>query len=153
MHHFFFFPSVIWCLDCRKHPIPSPLSGTRATVSQRSRSLQGSSGYNIADPLPSHRTSGLTLPPFCVPFPVQGSPWQDAALHPALVSSRDGTRPRGGTDEPSRFPSSSSRALARLPSWKCWGQMEIPTWRKLSKMHVSIGCYWAKTNRGVCLCL
>lgn len=82
---FFFPPSVIWCLDCRKHPTPSPLSGTRATVSQRSHTLQGSSGYNTAVPLPSHFTSELTLPPFLVPFPVQGSPWQDAALHPAAV--------------------------------------------------------------------
>lgn len=62
--------------------------------------------------LPSHCTSRLTLSPFRVPFPVQGSPWQDAALHPALVSSRNGIHPRGGTDEPSCFPSSSSRALA-----------------------------------------
>lgn len=29
-----------------------------------------------------HCTSGLVISAFCVPFPAQGSPWEDVALHP-----------------------------------------------------------------------
>lgn len=107
MHHFFlifFFFSllIIWCLDCRKHPAPSPLLGTRATVWQRSESL--TTLLSHIHLTPCHHTSALTLPPLCTPLLVPGPPWQDAALHPALVSSHTSTHPAGETHELSGFP-------------------------------------------------